>query len=153
MLAELVDPLVRNRHALAAFHLERLGDDGDSQDAELLGDLRHDRRRARSRAATHAGRDEQHVGTFDDLVNPVAIFHCGLAAYFGIGAGAESLGDIAADLQRRADAGALQRLGVRVGTDEVDTLDAGIDHVSHGIATAATDTDDLDDSALAVCVH
>jgi hypothetical protein len=33
------------------------------------------------------------------------------------------------------------------------TFDSGIDHVSHGVATATTDTDDLDDSALAMRIH
>ena len=41
---QLVDALVGERGALVAFHFERLGHDGDREDAELLRHLRDDRR-------------------------------------------------------------------------------------------------------------
>ena len=54
-------PWSASAQALVAFHLERLGHDGDREDAEFLGHLRDDRRRARAGAAAHAGGDEHHV--------------------------------------------------------------------------------------------
>ena len=61
VLAQLGDALLRQREALAAFHLERLGDDRHREDAQFLRHLRHDRRGARAGATTHAGGDEHHV--------------------------------------------------------------------------------------------
>jgi hypothetical protein len=58
-----------------------------------------DRRRARARATTHAAVMNSMSHPFDHLDDAIAIFHRGLAADFGIGAGAETLGDVAADLQ------------------------------------------------------
>ena len=120
--------MVGDRQALAAFHLEGLRDDRDRQDPELLGDLGHDRRRAGARAAAHAAGDEQHVAALDHLVDPVAVFHRRLTADLRVGAGAETLGDIAADLERRLHQRALERLRIRVGADEVHALDPGLDH-------------------------
>ena len=99
-LPSSADAVIRDQRALAAFHLERTRDHGHREDAEFLRDLRDHRRRARARATAHAGGDEQHVAAFDHLDDAIAIFHRRLAAHFGIGAGAETLGDVAADLQR-----------------------------------------------------
>ena len=87
---------------LRTFHVEWLGHHRDGQNAQLLGDLRNDRCCARTRATTHAGGDEQHVGTFDQLDDAIAIFHRCLTADFRIGACAETLGDVAADLQAQS---------------------------------------------------
>ena len=64
--------------------------------------LRHHRRRARAGATAHAGGDEQHVAAGDQLDDAVAIFHRRLAAHFRVGARAQALGDVAADLQLRS---------------------------------------------------
>jgi hypothetical protein len=153
VLAEFGDAMVGDRHALDALHQERLGHDGDCQNAELLRHLGHDRRGARPGAATHARGDEQHVGTLDDLVDPVAILHRGLAADVGVGTRAETLRNVATDLQCRAHACAVQCLRVRVGTNEIDALDTGVDHVRNCVATAAAHADYLDYCALAVRIH
>ncbi len=118
------DALLGERRALVAFHLERLGHDGDRQDAEFLRHLRHDRRGARARAATHAGGDEDHVRAFDQLDDAVTVFHRRLAADFRIRAGAETLGDVRADLQARLDLRVLERLRIGVDAHEIDALDA-----------------------------
>ncbi len=89
----------------------------------------------------------------DHLDDAVAILHRGLAADLRIRAGAETLGDVAADLQERLHLGVLERLRIGVDADEVHALDAGVDHVRDGVAAAAADADDLDDCALAVGVH
>ena len=153
VLRQLHHALIGDARALVAFHLERLGDHRDGQDAELLGDLRHHRRRARAGAAAHAGGDEQHVAAFDQLDDAVAVFHRRLPADFRVGAGAQALGDVAADLQRGAHLGVLQRLRIGVDADEIHALEAGLDHVRDGVAAAAAHADHLDDGALAVCIH
>ncbi len=138
---------------LGAFHVERPGDDRDGQDAELLGDLRNHRRRAGAGAAAHAGGDEQHVAALDHLDDAIAIFHRRLTTDLGIGAGAQALGDVAADLQCGLHLRVLQRLRIGVDADELDTLDTTGDHVGDGVAAAAAYADHLDDSVLAVCIH
>src|SRR5581483_2427437 len=153
VLAELGDTVIRHQHALAAFHVEGLGHDGHRENAELLGDLGDDRRRTRAGPAAHAGRDEQHVAALDELDDPVAILHRGLAPDLGVGTGTESFGDVAANLQRRLDLGMLQGLSVRVDAHEINAIDTARDHVRDGIAATAADTDHLDDGALAVRVH
>ena len=85
--------------------------------------------------------------------NAITIFHRRLPADIRIGARTKTFGDIAANLQRRAHARALQCLRIRVGADEINTFDACLDHVRDGVATAAADADDFDDSALAMCIH
>ena len=37
------------------------------------------------------------------------------------------------------------RLGIGIGDDELDAFDVGVEHVRHGVATAAAHADHLDD--------
>ncbi len=53
-------------------------------------------------------------------------------------------GDVAAELQLHLRAAVLDRLRVGVGGDEFHAIDAAVDHVCHGVSTAAADADDLD---------
>ena len=56
-------------HPLAALEGERLGDHADRQRAKLAGDAGDDRRGAGPGAAAHAGRDEDHVGAAQEVVD------------------------------------------------------------------------------------
>jgi hypothetical protein len=60
----------------------------------------------------------------DQLDDAVAIFHRRLPADFRIGAGAQSLGDVAADLQRGLHLRCLQCLRIGVDADEIHPFDA-----------------------------
>ena len=153
VLGQLQHALVGDARALVAFHLERPGDHRHRQDAELLRDLRHHGRRARAGAAAHAGGDEQHVAALDELDDAVAILHRRLTADFRVGAGAQALGDVAADLQCGAHLGVLERLRVGVDADEIHALEAGLHHVRDRVAAAAAHAHHLDDGALTVRVH
>jgi hypothetical protein len=150
---ELGDALLGNAHALRAFHRKRLRHDGHRQDTHLLRELRNHRRRSGARAAAQAGSQEQHVRTFDDLLDAIAIFHRSLPPNLGIGARTEPFRDVAADLQAGLDPRPLQRLRVGVRADEVHAFDSGADHVRDRVAAAATDSEHFDDSCLAVSVH
>ncbi len=145
--------MVRHERALVAFHLERLGHHRHGENAQLLRDLCHNRCRTGAGAAAHTRGDEEHVATFDELHDTVAIFHRGLTTDFRVGARAESLGDVAADLQRRLYLGVLQGLRVSIDAHEFHTVDTAGDHVCNGVPAAATHTDHLDDGALAIGVH
>ena len=64
----------------------------------LAGERGDDRRGAGAGAAAEAGGDEDHVGAFERLDDLVGVFERGLAADFGIGAGAEAVGELGAEL-------------------------------------------------------
>ena len=145
-LAQFLDALQRDLHAATAFERERLGDHGHGQDAHLLRELRDDRRGAGAGAAAHAGGDEHHVGAVQRVDDALAIFQRGLAADFRIGAGAQALGDVAAELQlqswRRSCLMACESvLAVMNSTPSTPA----VDHVRDRVAAAAAHADDLDD--------
>ncbi len=144
VVAQLLDALERDLHAAAALERERLGDHGHGQDAHLLGQLRDHRRGAGAGAAAHAGGDEHHVGAFHRVHQALAVLQRGLAADLGVGARAQALGDVVAQLQLQLGAAVLDRLRVGVGGDELHAIDVVADHVGDRVATAAADADDLD---------
>ena len=65
---ELLDALHRRLRARRALKEERPGDNANGQGALLPGQSGNDRRRAGARAAAHAGRDEDHIRSLQDLV-------------------------------------------------------------------------------------
>jgi hypothetical protein len=81
------------------------------------------------------------------------LLHGRLTADLGIGTGTETLGDVAAHLQRRLDRRLLQGLGVGVRADKVHAINPGREHVRDGIAAATPDAQHLDDGVLAKRVH
>ena len=113
--------------------------------ADLLGDLRDDRRAAGARAAALARGDEHHVGALQHLFDLLAVLLGGLATDLGIGARAEPPRELAADVELHVGVGQQQRLRVGVDGDELDAFQAGVDHAVDGVAAATADTDDLDD--------
>ena len=90
-LREFLDAVFGDLHAPLAFEVERLGDDADGEDAELLRDARDDGSRPGAGAAAHAGGDEHHVRAREMVANFVDRFLGGRTADFGMRAGAETL--------------------------------------------------------------
>jgi len=86
-----------------------------------------------------------YTGAVQGVGNAIAIFHRGSAADLRVGAGAQALGDIAAQLQHCPGLDVRQRLRIGVGTDEVNALNLVLDHVLDGVATAAAHADHFDD--------
>ena len=138
-LLQLVDAGFGDAHAAHALELEGLGDDADGEDAELARRAGDDRRRARAGAAAHAGGDEDHVRAREMIADLVDHLLGRGAADLGLRAGAEPLGDREAHLDDALGLATGQRLGVGVGDDEFDALEAGLDHVVDGIAARAAD--------------
>ena len=130
----------------AAFVFEGAGNHGHGQDAEFFGHFGDNRSGAGAGAAAHTGGDEQHIGAADQFGNRFAVFQRGVAADFGIGAGTQAAGQVDAELDFVFRQIALQRLGIGVGADVFDALDRIFDHVVDGVAAAAADADDFDDS-------
>jgi hypothetical protein len=72
----------------------------------------------------------------------------------GFGPGAEAPGQLAADVE--LDVGVAHQQGLRVGVDrdELDALEADLDHPVDGVDAAAADADDLDDRQVVLrCCH
>ena len=154
LLAQAVDAVDRLAHALRALEVERLGDHADGQRADLLlGDLGDHGRGAGAGAAALAGGHEDHVSALERLLDLVAALVGGAVAHLGVGARAEPARELVADLQLDVGVAHLQRLGVGVDRDELDALEARVDHAVDGVGAAAADADDLDDRQIAARVH
>ena len=149
-LAQAVDALLRLARALRALELERARDDADGQRADLvLGDLGDHRRGARAGAAALAGGDEHHVRALERLLDVVARLGRRALPDLRVGAGAQALGELVADVQLDVGVRHLERLVVGVAGDELDAGETGVDHPVHGIGSTAADTDDLDHCEIA----
>ena len=154
LVAQLVDAGLGRVGAAAALEAERAGDDADGQRAERAGDAGDDGRAAGAGAAALAGRDEDHVGPLEDLLDLLGVVLGGLAADLGVGAGAEAAGELAADVELDVGVAHQQRLRVGVDRDELDALEADLDHPVDGVHAAAADADDLDDCEVVLrCCH
>ncbi len=128
-------------HAAGAFEVERLGDHADGEDAEFACGFRDDRSSAGAGAAAHAGGDEHHMRAGEVIADFVDHLFRGGAADFGLGAGAETFGDLRTHLNDALGLRQRQRLRVGVGDDEVDALEAGRDHVVDGIAAGTANAE------------
>ena len=125
-LAQLVEPAGGLHLTLVAFEPERLRHDRDRERAELAREAGDDGRRAGAGAAAEAGRDEHHVGAVERLDQLFGVFERRLAADVRIGAGAEPLGQLGADLQLDRRLIEVQRLQIGVGDDELDAVEPGL---------------------------
>ena len=149
-LRRLCDPLFGLPGATAALERERPGDDADGQRAELARDRRDDRRAAGAGAAALARGDEDHVGPLEDLLDLLAVVLGGLAADLRIRARTQAPRQLTTDVELDVGVGHQQGLRVRVHRDELDALEADLDHPVHGVHTTATDADDLDHCEVVV---
>ena len=128
----------------APLESERACHDTDGQCADVLGDLGDDRRSTGTGATTLASGDEDHVCTLQDLFDLLAVFlGCG-AAHLGIAACTQTTGQLTADVELDVGIAHQQCLRICVHSDELDALEAGIDHPVDGVDATATDADDLD---------
>ena len=152
LLLEALDALLGLHRAATTLEGERAGDDADGEGAEALGHLGDDRRAAGAGAAALAGGDEDHVGALEHLLDLLAVLLGGLATDLGVAAGAEAAGELAADVELHVGVAHQQRLRVGVDGDELDALQAGVDHAVDGVDAAAADADDLDDRQVVLRV-
>ena len=77
-----------------------------------------------------------------------------LRADVGVGAGTEAARELAADVELDVGVAHEQRLRVGVDGDELDALEADLDHAVDGVDAATADADDLDDRQVVLrCCH
>jgi hypothetical protein len=92
-------------------------------------------------AAAHACGDESHVRA-DEVIADFLHHLLGRGpADLGMGAGAEALRHHEARLDHAFGLGHQKRLRIRVHDDELDPLEAALDHVVDRVATGATDAE------------
>src|SRR5207342_3404923 len=100
--------------AAGALELEGRRHDSDGQSAELARDTRHNGRSARARAAAFAGGHEHHVRAAQSALDLVVGLFCSAATEVGVGAGAETLRQLAPDVDLDRGVARLELLDVRV---------------------------------------
>ena len=135
---------MRSRSSVAAFEGEGLGHHADGQDAAVAGAFGDDGGRAGAGAAAHAGGDEDHVGAVQVPVDFLGRVLGGVHADLGVGARAQTLGDVHAELDALAGERQRELLGVGVRDDEIDALQARFDHVVDGVDPGASDAEHAD---------
>ena len=91
-----------------------------------------------------AGGDEDHVSALERLLDVSPVLLGGLPAHLGVAPGAETPGQLAADVELEVGIAHQERLRVRVGRDELDVAQPGVDHPVDGIDASASDADHLD---------
>ena len=95
-------------------------------------------------AAAFASGDEHHVGAFDHLFDFVAMrLACG-AAHFGIAACTEAAREFAPNVEFDIGIAHQQCLRICVDSNELNALEACIDHAVDGVDATSAHTDDLD---------
>src|SRR5262249_14719475 len=109
--------------------------------------------RAGAGAAALAGGHEDHVRALQGFLDLVAALVGRAIASLGIRARAEAARELRADLKLDVGIAHLERLRVRVDSDELDALEPRIDHSVDGVGAAAADADDLDHRQVATRVH
>ena len=140
--------------AALAFETERAGDHADRERAERPGHVRDHRCPPRARPAALARGDEDHVGALEHLLDLLAVIFRRTAADLGVGARAQTAGELPPDVELDVRVAHEQRLRVRVDRDELNALEPLFDHPVHGIDAAPSDTDDLDDRQIVLrCCH
>src|SRR5690606_38582886 len=145
MLGKFGNAFLCHFHAARALELERLGNDTDGKDTQLLGHLGHDRARACAGTTTHACGDEHHVCTVKCRAD---FLPCGLGGgttLFRLRAGAQA-GAAQTDLDLCL--GRSQCLCIGVAANEFHSLNTRADHVTDRVAACTTHADDLDNSAV-----
>jgi hypothetical protein len=71
-----------------------------------------------------------------------------LPAHVGLRAGAEAARQLAADVELDVGVAHQQRLRIGVDRDELDALEAHLDHAVDGVDAATSDADHLDDGEV-----
>ena len=130
--------------ALAPLERERTGDDTNGQCTCFAGELGNHGGRTRTGAATFAGSNEHHVGALHHFFDLFLVCFSRLATNFRVAAGTKATSQIATDIKLDISVAHQKRLCVGVDRNELNALQAGIDHAVDSIHAAAADTDDLD---------
>ena len=145
IFAEPVQPFLGVAAAGVGLKAEGPADHGDGQGAAFLGDLGHHGGGAGAGAAAHSHGDKDHIAAAHGLLNFGAGFLGRLAADFGLGAGAEAPGQVAAQGDAVMDVAARQMLGVGIERIVLNHRQLILVHPAHRIGAAAAHAHYLDE--------
>ena len=145
LVGQVRDARVRLIGSAASLEGERPGHHPYGQCTQRTGDLGHHRGPTGTGATALAGGDENHVGALQRVLDLVGVILGRLAALLGISTGTQTAGQVPADVELDIGVAHQQRLGIGIDRDELNTLEARLDHPVDGIDTTATDADHLDD--------
>jgi hypothetical protein len=129
---------------LAAFEIEGLGNHAHGEHAELFGDLGDHGSRAGSSAAAHSGGHEHHVGPLERVGDLMIIFEGSTSSHFGVCAGAEAFGELAANRDLHFRQRGRKRLAIGIHRDELHAGEARFNHGVHGITAGSAHPDYFD---------
>src|SRR5262249_60290441 len=96
------------------------------------GPVRDPRCPAGARPAALARGDEDHVGALEHLLDLLAVVLRRAVADLGVGARAQTAGELPPDVELDVRVAHEQRLRVRVDRDELNALEPLFDHPVHG---------------------
>ena len=150
MALQVLQTRFRHPHAPRALEGEGLGHDADGEQPRLAGGAGDHRGAAGAGAPAHAGGDEDQVEVLQGVEHLLQHFLRRLAPDLGLGAGAEAAGGVAPELDAVLAGRGLERLGVGVGDDEGDPLEAGLHHVADRVAAGPADAQHGDPRQIAV---
>ena len=135
---------VRLDGALLSLEAERLGDHGDGECANLLGDLGDNRSSPGPRAAAHAGGNEHEVSSAEQVVQVLPGLLGRFAPQLGVSSHAESASEPIADAHLPRNVHPYEVLSVRVHRDVIDARHTLLVHAPDRVGAAAAHTDHLD---------
>ena len=148
LLAQFLDTSLGLHSPTSSLEREGPRDDTDREGTETARNLRDDRSSTRSGAAALTRRDEHHVGALDDLLDLVTVRLGCSATHLGVAASAQTTREVSADVELDVGIAHEEGLGIGVDGDELDALEADLDHPVDGIDTSTADADDLDDGEV-----
>ena len=151
MFLNLGQTVLGEGHAAGAFKAERLGHNGDRQHAHFAGNARNDRGCASTGSATHAGSNEDHVSVLQFLANILDGFLGGFRADVGPRACAKAGSRFRAQLDAVFRLGSGKGLRIRIGYDELNALQVGLDHIVDSVASGTAYAKDQDPGLQFMC--
>ena len=144
MLLEIRDALFSREQAFLAFKRERLGNNTDSQSANLASNLGYNWAGTSTSPTTHTSRDEDHIRAFKSLVDLLSILFSSLAANARIATRTKATSEFIADANTMWRIGEQQGLSIGINRDKLDAHHICLDHAVHRITAPSADTDNTD---------
>jgi len=144
MMLQLLNARFGSAHAAGAFEQEWFGHYTDGQHTFAPRSLGNYGSSTGSGSAAHAGCDEDHVHTFERVLDLLHRLFCRSLANFGPSTSAQATSDVRAKLNALFRCAGSQRLRVGVCDNEFNAFNVGFDHVGDGVSARASNADDSD---------
>ena len=141
---QIGNALLGQTHLALALKGERLGNDANGQNAQIMCHLGHNGCCTGAGAAAHTGGDKDHLGALEGIGDLVLAFLSGALADLRVCTRTATLGQLGTQLHLDRGMVLGQCLLVGIHGDELHALQAVAHHAVHGVAAAAAYTDHFD---------